>query len=214
MLFEFLLHKRLSTFLAFRSSRSLRTVQRPRYVSFYQPKENTPEIIVTQQEAKQWLNEKNTNIFTHYSRDNHRRNISYTQMDLRSSKQMMSPIPSLSLSNKDHYPFVHMSSRRAGCTYFSFYDKFIDLSWIFLGTTLLNRWRCLIYRMYMILLVLFFAIHCVLNLFFFFWYLNRKRICFNLQDQKRSNRTCTDMLQVFIELYSFRDVNLAIIWDR
>jgi hypothetical protein len=74
--------------------------QRPRYISFYQPKDNTPEIIVTLQEAKQWLSQKN---------------LSYTHMNILSSKRIMSPVPSLSISNKDRYPFMHMSSRRAGC---------------------------------------------------------------------------------------------------
>jgi hypothetical protein len=89
--------------------------QRPRYISFYQPKESTPEIIVTLDEAKQWLSQKNTNLFIHNTRENHQKNLSYTYMDFLSSKQIMSPVPSLSISNKDQYPFVHMSSRRAGC---------------------------------------------------------------------------------------------------
>jgi len=50
--------RRPSFITTFRLSRPLRAVQRPRYISFYQPKEDTPEIIVTMQEAKQWLNKK------------------------------------------------------------------------------------------------------------------------------------------------------------
>jgi hypothetical protein len=81
--------------------------QRPRYITFYKPKETTPEVILTLQEAKQWLNEKNANLFTPNSREN--------QLNILSSKEMMSPILSLSISKKDQYPFVHMSPRRAGC---------------------------------------------------------------------------------------------------
>jgi EAL domain-containing protein (putative c-di-GMP-specific phosphodiesterase class I) len=50
--------------LAFRLSRPLRAMQRPRYISFYQPKVDTPEIIVPMEEVKQWLKKKATNIFT------------------------------------------------------------------------------------------------------------------------------------------------------
>jgi len=35
-------------------------------------------------------------------------------MDFLSSKRIMSPVPSLSVSNKDQYPLVYMSPRRAG----------------------------------------------------------------------------------------------------
>ena len=44
--------------LAFRMSRSLRAVQRAHWISFYKPKENTPEVIVTSQEAKRWFEKK------------------------------------------------------------------------------------------------------------------------------------------------------------
>ena len=90
-------------------SRPLRMAQQPRYITFYKPKETTPEIIVSLEEAKQWLDQNNLNLFTPNSREN--------QPNILSPKEMMSPIPSLSTSKKDQqYPFVHMSPRRAGCT--------------------------------------------------------------------------------------------------
>jgi len=83
--------KTLFDFLAFRLNRLVRASHRPRYISFYEPKVNTPEVIVTTKDAQQWAMEK------------HRH------------KDFCSPIPSLSISNKEQYPFIHMSPRRAGC---------------------------------------------------------------------------------------------------
>jgi hypothetical protein len=48
----------------------------------------------------------------------YQRTSSSAQMTLLSSSENMSPIPSLSMSIKDHHPFLHMSARRAGCKYF------------------------------------------------------------------------------------------------
>jgi len=46
------------------------------------------------------------------------KNSSNVQMDFLSSKRIMSPVLSLSVSNKDQYPLLYMSPRRAGCKYF------------------------------------------------------------------------------------------------
>lgn len=98
------------SFIAFRLSRPLRTVQRPDYILFYQPKETTPEIIVSLQEAKQWLNETNSNIFTKQS--SHQ-----SHMNFSTSDEVLSPVPSLILPKQNQRSFVHMSSRRAGCNH-------------------------------------------------------------------------------------------------
>src|SRR5579871_5886488 len=101
-------------FLAFRLSRPLRAVQRPHYISFYQPKEDTPEIIVSAQEVEQWLKKKDTNSFTHNSTslNSYQTNSSRVQTDFLLSKRIASPIPSLSVPIKDQYPFMYMSPRR------------------------------------------------------------------------------------------------------
>ena len=98
------------SFLAFRLSRLLRAVQRPHYILFYQPKETTPEIIVSLQEAKQWLNKTNSNIFTKQSSHN-------LQKTFSTSEEVLSPVPSLIHPKQNQRSFVHMSSRRAGCNH-------------------------------------------------------------------------------------------------
>ena len=139
LVFKFIIYVFL-LLLAFRLSRPLRAAQRPRYISFYQSKIDTPEIIVTMQEVKQWLKKKTTNIFTHTSIPlkhqqwyiillfrilllqsfllySYEPNSTCVQMEFLPLKRIISPIPSLSVSIKDQSPFVYMSPRRAGCKY-------------------------------------------------------------------------------------------------
>ncbi|UJR29108.1 hypothetical protein I4U23_010322 [Adineta vaga] len=99
------IRRRPSFMTTFRLSRPLRIVQRPHYISYYEPKYDTPEIIVTEQEAKRWLQSKMNNSFTQ---------IKYEQKRYSSSQSSISPIPSLSISTTDRSPFVYMSPRRAG----------------------------------------------------------------------------------------------------
>lgn len=88
------IRRRPSFVTTFRFNRSVRASHRPAYISYYESKLHTPEIIVTMKEAQQWLNEKTLNIFT--------------------PKDFCSPVPSLSISNKEQHPFIYMSPRRAG----------------------------------------------------------------------------------------------------
>ncbi|CAF1298083.1 unnamed protein product [Adineta steineri] len=106
------LRRRPSFITTFRLSRSLRSVQRPHYISFYKPKEDTPEVIVTMQEVKQWLKDKKSNSLKHVQC--HQTNSSCIQIKCLPSQKIVSPIPSLFVSTKDRSPFVYMSPRRAG----------------------------------------------------------------------------------------------------
>ncbi|CAF1488638.1 unnamed protein product [Rotaria sordida] len=113
------IRRRPSFIPTFRLSRPLRTVQRPHYISFYQKDEDVSEIIVTMEEVKQWLNKKNTNISTNNSilvehQQYYQTKSSCVQMKFSSSKRIISPSPSLSISIKEEYSIVHMSPRRAG----------------------------------------------------------------------------------------------------
>ncbi|CAF0914113.1 unnamed protein product [Adineta ricciae] len=96
------IRRRPSFLTAFRLSRSLRAVQRPQHISHYDLKYDTPEIIVSNREAKQWLQTKTNDRLKHQAKDS------------LSSKSTLSPVPSLSISEIDRSPYIYMSPRRAG----------------------------------------------------------------------------------------------------